>query len=417
MPPDQDFPPADPAGRTPGRRCSRQVAVGGVPVGGAAPVVVQAMTDTDPADDVATAVQCRQLAEAGAELVRITVSTPAAADAAARVRDRLDAMDCPVPLVGDFHYNGHKLLARHPACAQALAKYRINPGNVGRGDKRFAHFARMIEIAIDRGKAVRIGANWGSLDERELAAMMDANAGLAEPRGADEVAVDALVKSCLDSAREAERLGLARERMVLSAKVSRLPLLCRAYRRLAAAGDWALHLGLTEAGMGRHGTVASAASLAILLAEGIGDTIRVSLTPRPGADRSEEVHVAWSILQALELRFRAPAVVACPGCGRTTSSLFRELAADIQGRIEERMRLWRTSHPGAERLKVAVMGCIVNGPGESRHADIGISLPGSGEDPVAVVYEDGRRTAALKGSRIAEDFMAIIDAHVARKFN
>ena len=399
------------------RRTSRQVVVGQVPIGAGAPVVVQAMTDTDPADDVATAIQCRDLAAAGAELVRITVNTPTAADAAARVRDRLDAMGCDVPLVGDFHYNGHKLLARHPACAQALAKYRINPGNVGRGDKRFAQFARMIEIALERGKAVRIGANWGSLDERELAAMMDANAQRAEPAGADEVAVDALVKSCLDSAAAAERLGLPRERMVLSAKVSRLPLLRRAYRRLAAAGDWALHLGLTEAGMGRQGTVASAAALAVLLAAGIGDTIRVSLTPRPGADRSEEVRIAWSILQALELRFRTPAVVACPGCGRTTSTYFRELAADIQERIEERMRIWRSRHPGAERLKVAVMGCVVNGPGESRHADIGISLPGSGEDPVALVYEDGNKIAALKGSRIAEDFMAIIDAHVARKFN
>ena len=399
------------------RRVSRQVGVGGVLVGGGAPVMVQAMTDTDPADDVATAIQCRQLADAGAEVVRITVNTPTAADASARVRDRLDAMGCAVPLVGDFHYNGHKLLAKHPACAQALAKYRINPGNVGRGDKRFAQFSRMIEIAVERGKAVRIGANWGSLDERELAAMMDANARLDEPKGSDEVAVDALVKSCVDSAQAAERLGLPREKMVLSAKVSRLPLLCRAYRRLAAAGDWALHLGLTEAGMGRQGTVASAAAVAVLLAEGIGDTIRVSLTPRPGADRSEEVRIAWSILQALELRFRSPAVVACPGCGRTTSSHFRELAADIQERLEERMRSWRACHPGAERLKVAVMGCIVNGPGESRHADIGISLPGSGEDPVALVYEDGNKTAALKGSRIAEDFMAIIDAYVARKFN
>ncbi|MCY4325801.1 MAG: flavodoxin-dependent (E)-4-hydroxy-3-methylbut-2-enyl-diphosphate synthase [Betaproteobacteria bacterium] len=399
------------------RRSSRQVLIGAVPVGGDAPVVVQAMTDTDPDDDVATAIQCRELAEAGAELVRITIHTPSAADAAARVRDRLDAMDCAVPLVGDFHYNGHKLLSRHAGCAQALAKYRINPGNVGRGDKRFAHFAQMIEIAIERGKAVRIGANWGSLDEQEMAAAMDANARLAQPAGADDVAVDALVKSCLDSAQAAERLGLARERMVLSAKVSRLPLLCRAYRQLAAAGDWALHLGLTEAGMGRQGTVASAAALAILLAEGIGDTIRVSLTPRPGADRREEVRIAWSILQSLELRFRTPAVVACPGCGRTTSSYFRELAADIQDRLDERMRLWRSRHPGAERLKVAVMGCIVNGPGESRHADIGISLPGSGEDPVALVYEDGRRIAALKGSRIADEFMAIIDSHVARKFN
>ena len=408
----KELPPVDPP-----RRSSRQVAIEKVLLGGGAPVVVQAMTDTDPVDDVATAIQCRELADAGAELVRITINTPAAADAAARVRDRLDAMECALPLVGDFHYNGHKLLAQHPSCAQALAKYRINPGNVGRGDKRFAHFARMIEIAIERGKAVRIGANWGSLDEQQLGAMMDANAKLAEPKSADEVAVDALVESCLDSALAAERLGLDREKVVLSAKVSRLPLLCRAYRRLAAAGDWALHLGLTEAGMGRHGTVASAAALAVLLEEGIGDTVRVSLTPSPGADRCEEVRVAWGILQALELRFRSPAVVACPGCGRTTSSLFRELAADIQERIDERMRSWRSKYPGVERLKVAVMGCIVNGPGESRHADIGISLPGSGEDPVAAVYEDGRKTAALKGARIAEDFMSIIDAHVVRKFD
>lgn len=398
------------------RRNAPPVNVGGVTIGGKTPPVVQAMTDTDTADDVATSIQARELAEAGAELVRITVNTPAAADSVPRVRDRLDSMGVNVPLVGDFHYNGHKLLAKHPSCAEALAKYRINPGNVGRGDRRRKHFSEMVGIAIDRKKTVRIGANWGSLDEDVLGQMMDENAKLAKPMDADRVAAQALVKSCADSAALAEKLGLAPENIVLSAKVSRVPLVIEVYRMLAQRCKHALHVGLTEAGMGMRGTVASAAALSILLSEGLCDTIRVSLTPAPGADRREEVRVCWQILQSLGLRHRSPSVTACPGCGRTTSTLFRELAAQVQKRLDERMEKWRTEKPGVERLTVAVMGCVVNGPGESRHANIGISLPGSGENPVAIVYADGDKVAALKGDDIAERFIGIAEDYVEKSF-
>ncbi len=397
-------------------RKSPRVDVGGVALGGGLPPVVQAMTDTDTADDVATAVQCKDLADAGSEIVRVTVNTPKAAAAVPKVRDRLDSMGCGVPLVGDFHYNGHKLLTKEPSCAEALAKYRINPGNVGKGDKRREHFATMVGIAIDRGKAIRIGANWGSLDEELLARRMDENAQLAEPRGADAVAIDALVESCAESAAHAEELGLAADRIVLSAKVSRVGLVIDAYRKLARSCPHALHVGLTEAGMGRQGTVASTAALSVLLLEGIGDTIRVSLTPEPGAGRAEEVAVCWQILQSLGLRHREPAVTACPGCGRTTSSFFRELAAGVQLRLKERMPQWRADYPGVEELTIAVMGCVVNGPGESKHADIGISLPGSGENPVAIVYADGEKAVSLKGEGIADEFQDFVDGYVRRRY-
>ncbi|MBF2735741.1 MAG: flavodoxin-dependent (E)-4-hydroxy-3-methylbut-2-enyl-diphosphate synthase [Betaproteobacteria bacterium AqS2] len=397
-------------------RRSVAVAIGGVAVGGGRPPVVQAMTDTDTVDAVATAIQCKDLADAGAELVRVTVNTPKAAASVPKIRDRLDAMDCAVPLVGDFHYNGHKLLKKEPACAQALAKYRINPGNVGKGDARQENFAVMIEQALEHGKAVRIGANWGSIDEELLARNMDANARLKNPRDADAVMVRTLADSCLRSAAQARRLGLGDDRMVLSAKVSRVNLVIEAYRLLARRSDLALHVGLTEAGMGSRGVVASTAALATLLLEGIGDTIRVSLTPEPGARRTEEVTVAWQILQSLGLRHRTPQVTACPGCGRTTSIFFRELAASVQLRLNGKMKDWRARYPGVEKLNIAVMGCVVNGPGESRHADIGISLPGSGENPVAIVYADGARLTSLKGDGIAKDFEALVDAYVAKRF-
>lgn len=397
-------------------RRSVAVAIGGVAVGGGRPPVVQAMTDTDTVDAVATAIQCKDLADAGAELVRVTVNTPKAAASVPKIRDRLDAMDCAVPLVGDFHYNGHKLLLREPACAQALAKYRINPGNVGKGDARQENFAVMIEQALEHGKAVRIGANWGSIDEELLARNMDANARRQQPRDADAVTVRTLVDSCLRSARQARRIGLGDDRMVLSAKVSRVNLVIEAYRLLARRTDLALHVGLTEAGMGSQGVVASTAALATLLLEGIGDTIRVSLTPEPGARRAEEVAVAWQILQSLGLRHRNPQVTACPGCGRTTSSFFRELAASVQLRLNGKMKEWRARYPGVEKLNIAVMGCVVNGPGESRHADIGISLPGSGENPVAIVYADGARLTSLRGDGIAREFEALVDDYVARRF-
>ena len=398
------------------RRPTPCVDIDGVRLGGGAPPVVQSMTDTATADDVATAIQVLELVEAGAELVRITVDTPAAADAVPRIRDRLDRMNCPVPLIGDFHYNGHKLLGRHRACAQALAKYRINPGNVGRGTKRQQHFAAMIEAALEHGKAVRIGANWGSLDQELLVRMMDANARKAQPLEADLVAVDALVESCVESAAYAEHLGLGAERIVLSAKVSRVQLVIAAYRKLAQRCRHALHLGLTEAGMGTRGTVASTAALAVLLQEGLGDTIRISLTPAPGAKRREEVDIAWALLQSLGLRYRSPAVTACPGCGRTTSSLFRELAGQVQERLDSNMARWRTERPGVERLSVAVMGCVVNGPGESRHADIGISLPGRGENPVAQVFVGGVKVAALKGANIAGEFIDLVEQYVREHY-
>lgn len=392
------------------------VNIGGVRLGNGLPVVVQAMTDTDTTDVEATVAQCRELAAAGAELVRITVNTPKAAACVPRIRDRLAATGCPVPLVGDFHYNGHKLLVKEPACAIALAKYRINPGNVGKGDKRHAHFAIMVNTAIANGKTIRIGANWGSLDEELLTRHMEANASLAQPRSADRVMVDALVDSCLSSADFATAQGLPADRIVLSAKISRVNLVVAAYRQLAARGNHALHVGLTEAGMGRQGIVSSTAALAILLHENIGDTIRVSLTPAPGASRTEEVKVAWQILQVLGLRHRTPVVTACPGCGRTMSTLFRKLAATVQERLDAKMPQWRATHPGAEKLQVAVMGCIVNGPGESRHADIGISLPGSGEDPVAIVYADGAQVASLKEPNIAIGFEKLVDAYVHKRF-
>lgn len=392
------------------------VDIAGVKLGGGLPVVVQAMTDTDTADAAGTAQQCIELAAAGAELVRVTVNTPKAAAAVPRIRDLLDAQDCNVPLIGDFHYNGHKLLAKEPACAAALAKYRINPGNVGKGDKRDKHFALLVDTAIANRKTIRIGANWGSLDEELLAERMDANAKQSKPLSSDTVMVATLVESCITSAHRAVELGLAPEHIVLSAKVSRVELVIDAYRQLAALGGFALHVGLTEAGMGARGVVASTAALAVLLREGIGDTIRVSLTPEPGGARDEEVKVAWQILQTLGLRHRAPAVTACPGCGRTSSTLFRELAADIQQHLEQKMQGWRNEFPEVAKLKVAVMGCVVNGPGESRHADIGISLPGSGEDPVAIVYADGEKIASLKGASIATEFTVLVEDYVHRRY-
>ena len=398
------------------RSASPVVTVGCVRVGGGNPPVVQAMTDTDTADHIATAIQSHELAQAGAELVRITVNTPKAAAAVAKIRDKLDSLGCDVPLVGDFHYNGHKLLSREPSCAQALAKYRINPGNVGKGGARAKHFAIMIETAIANSKAVRIGANWGSLDPELLAQRMDANAKLSQPLSADEVAIKVLIESCVTSVNDAEKLGLGADRIIVSAKVSRVAMVVDAYRRLAREIPHALHVGLTEAGMGLQGVVGSTAALSVLLLDGIGDTIRVSLTPAPGAPRTEEVKVCWQILQALGIRHRMPAVTACPGCGRTSSSFFRELAASVQKRLDGKMRIWRKEYSGAEKLTIAVMGCVVNGPGESQHADIGISLPGSGEDPVAIVYADGAKVAALKGKAIASEFEGIVDAYVAKRF-
>ena len=398
------------------RRASRKVSVGHVAVGGDAPIVVQSMTNTDTADAEATARQVAELARAGSEVVRITVNSPEAAAQVARIREHLEAMDLRVPLVGDFHFNGHKLLSQFPDCAAALDKYRINPGNVGRGAKRDEQFATMIEIACRNEKPVRIGVNWGSLDQELLARMMDENARSASPLDAPGVMRRAHVQSALESAHKAEELGLPGDRIVLSCKVSGVQDLIRVYRDLAARCDYPLHLGLTEAGMGSKGIVASTAAMAVLLQEGIGDTIRVSLTPEPGGDRTREVIVAQEILQTMGLRSFAPMVVACPGCGRTTSTTFQELAGSIQGWLREQMPQWRGAYPGVERLTVAVMGCVVNGPGESRHADIGISLPGSGETPVAPVYVDGERTVTLKGARIAEEFQAIVAEYVHARF-
>jgi (E)-4-hydroxy-3-methylbut-2-enyl-diphosphate synthase len=398
------------------RRASKQVAVGGVRIGGGAPIVVQSMTNTDTADAEATARQVEALARTGSELVRITVNSPEAAAQVARIRERLDARGCSVPLVGDFHYNGHRLLTQFPHCAEALAKYRINPGNVGKGTKRDEQFATLIECAMRYGKPVRIGVNWGSLDQELLARMMDDNARLAHPRDAEEVMREAVIRSALESARQAEQWGLPAEHIVLSCKMSQVQDLIAVYRSLAQRCDYALHLGLTEAGMGSKGIVASTAAMAVLLQEGIGDTIRVSLTPEPGGERTREVQVAQEILQTMGLRAFVPMVSACPGCGRTTSTVFQELAQKIESFLREQMPLWRESHPGAEELRVAVMGCVVNGPGESKHADIGISLPGTGEVPVAPVYVDGRKTVTLKGERIAEEFQAIVEDYVQRKY-
>ncbi len=404
------------------RRQSRQVMVGGTPgvadvsIGGDAPVRVQSMTNTDTADVIATAIQVRDLAHAGSELVRITVNSTEAARAVAPIREQLARMGVDVPLVGDFHYNGHKLLTEFPDCAQALDKYRINPGNVGAGRKRDDNFAQMIEIACRYDKPVRIGVNWGSLDQALLARLMDENSRRAEPWDAREVMREALVQSALDSASRAQALGLPGNAIVLSAKVSAVQDLISVYRSLAARCDYALHLGLTEAGMGSKGIVASSTALAVLLQEGIGDTIRVSLTPDPGGARTREVVVSQEILQTMGLRAFAPQVVACPGCGRTSSTYFQELAGSIQDYLRDQMPIWRQTHPGVENMQVAVMGCVVNGPGESRHADIGISLPGSGEAPVAPVFVDGERTVTLKGDRIAEEFHAIVQNYVSRRY-
>ncbi|MCB1735118.1 MAG: flavodoxin-dependent (E)-4-hydroxy-3-methylbut-2-enyl-diphosphate synthase [Gammaproteobacteria bacterium] len=398
------------------RRHSVPVRVGGIAVGGSAPVVVQSMTNTDTADVEATVTQVKQLADAGSELVRLTVNTTEAAAAVPVIRERLDAMGCPVPLIGDFHFNGHKLLSAHPACAAALAKYRINPGNVGRGKKRDEQFATLIEIALKYDKPVRIGVNWGSLDPSVLARLMDENGKRAEPREPTAVMHDAVVTSAIESAQAAEALGMPRERIILSCKMSGVQDLISVYRDLAQRGDYALHLGLTEAGMGSKGIVASTAALSILLQEGIGDTIRVSLTPEPGGPRTQEVVVAQEILQTMGLRAFTPLVTACPGCGRTTSTVFQELAQKIQGYIRTNMPIWRGHYPGVENMNIAVMGCVVNGPGESKHANIGISLPGTGEQPSAPVYVDGEKTVTLKGDRIAEEFQTIVEDYIERNY-
>jgi (E)-4-hydroxy-3-methylbut-2-enyl-diphosphate synthase len=398
------------------RRHSLQVKIGQVAVGGPAPIAVQSMTNTDTADIEGTVSQVRALARAGSELVRITVNSSEAAAAVPHIRDRLHASGAVVPLIGDFHFNGHKLLREHPACASALDKYRINPGNVGRGSRRDSQFAEMIEVACREGKPVRIGVNWGSLDQDLLARLMDENNALSAPASAQTVMREAIVRSALDSAAMAVDLGLPRERIVLSAKVSGVQDLIAVYRNLAARCDWPLHLGLTEAGMGSKGIVASTAGIGVLLAQGIGDTIRVSLTPEPGGDRTQEVIVAQEILQTMGLRAFLPMVVACPGCGRTTSTYFQELAQRIQSHIRHRMPHWRSERDGVEEMTVAVMGCVVNGPGESRHANIGISLPGTGERPVAPVYEDGEKTVTLKGERIAEEFQDLLERYVDRTY-
>jgi (E)-4-hydroxy-3-methylbut-2-enyl-diphosphate synthase len=398
------------------RRASRSVEVGSVTIGGKAPVVVQSMTNTDTADIAATVAQVSALARAGSELVRLTVNNDESAAAVARIREQLDARGITVPLVGDFHFNGHKLLKAHPECAEALAKLRINPGNVGRGSKRDPQFAEMIETACRYSRPVRIGVNWGSLDQDLLTRMMDENSKLPVPLAAIDVMREAIVVSALDSARRAEELGLGGDMIVISAKVSGVQDLISVYRNLAARCDYPLHLGLTEAGMGSKGIVASTAAIGVLLQEGIGDTIRVSLTPEPDGDRTQEVIVAQEILQTMGLRSFTPMVIACPGCGRTTSTYFQELAQKIQGHIRHRMPEWRKRHDGVEEMTVAVMGCVVNGPGESKHANIGISLPGTGEHPVAPVYEDGRKTVTLKGERIAEEFQGLVESYIERTY-
>ena len=399
------------------RRLSIPVRIGSVTVGGKAPIVVQSMTNTDTADIEGSAEQIRSLARAGSELVRVTVNTDEAAAAVPHIRDRLARLGVVVPIVGDFHFNGHKLLKAHPACAEALAKYRINPGNVGRGSKRDPQFAEMIEVACANGKPVRIGVNWGSLDQELLTRLMDENSKLASPLDAREVTREALVVSALDSAARAEELGLSHDRIVISCKVSGVQDLIAVYRNLASRCDFALHLGLTEAGMGSKGIVASTAGMSVLLQEGIGDTIRVSLTPEPNGDRTQEVIVAQEILQTMGLRSFTPMVVACPGCGRTTSTYFQELAQSIQSHLRHQMPEWKKSFVGVEEMTVAVMGCVVNGPGESKHANIGISLPGTGERPVAPVYIDGQKGPTLKGERIAAEFQALVEDYVARTYS
>jgi (E)-4-hydroxy-3-methylbut-2-enyl-diphosphate synthase len=402
------------------RRVSRQVDVvwgaRTVRIGGDAPVVVQSMTNTDTADPIATAIQVKALAQAGSEIVRVTVNTPDAAREVIALREQLDKMGVDVPLVGDFHYNGHKLLTQFPDCAQALSKYRINPGNVGSSSKRDGNFAQMIEVAARYSKPVRIGVNWGSLDQGLLARLMDDNASRTKPWDAMQVMREALVTSAIDSAQQAEAVGLSGNAIILSAKVSNVQDVVAVYRELARRCDYPLHVGLTEAGMGSKGIVASTAALAVLLQEGIGDTIRVSLTPEPGGDRTREVIVAQEILQTMGLRAFTPMVIACPGCGRTSSTFFQELAERIQTYLRTQMPVWRAAYPGVESMQVAVMGCVVNGPGESRHADIGISLPGADEAPVAPVFVDGERTVTLKGDHIAEEFQAIVDHYVHRRY-
>ncbi len=400
----------------PERRRSVAVRVGPVVIGGGAPIVVQSMTNTDTADVESTFRQVKELARAGSEIVRVTVNTDEAAAAVPRIVERLAAAGVEVPIVGDFHFNGHKLLKAHPACAEALSKYRINPGNVGRGSKRDPQFAEMIEIACRHAKPVRIGVNWGSLDQDLLTRMMDENSRAAEPRDALEVLREATVVSSLDSAARAEALGLPHDAIVISTKVSGVQDLIAIYRALARRCDYPLHLGLTEAGMGTKGIVASTAALAVLLQEGIGDTIRISLTPEPGGDRTREVVVAPELRQSMGFRAFMPMVIACPGCGRTTSTYFQELAQGIQGYIRQRMPAWKQSHEGVEDMTVAVMGCVVNGPGESKHANIGISLPGTGERPVAPVYEDGEKTVTLKGERIADEFQQLVERYVERSY-
>ena len=402
------------------RRLRRQVRIHHgtreVFVGGNAPVVVQSMTNTDTADAIGTAIQVKELARAGSELVRITVDTPEAAAAVPAIREQLDRMDVDVPLIGDFHYNGHQLLTAFPACAEALSKYRINPGNVGQGAKRDTQFAQMIEVACRYGKPVRIGVNWGSLDQALLARIMDENAQRSEPFSSQSVMYEALVTSALENAQRAEELGLPGDRITLSCKVSGVQDLIAVYRELAKRCDYPLHLGLTEAGMGSKGIVASTAALSVLLQEGIGDTIRISLTPEPGGDRTREVIVAQEILQTMGLRKFTPMVIACPGCGRTTSTVFQELADRIQTYLREQMPLWKTDYPGVEEMNVAVMGCIVNGPGESKHAHIGISLPGTGESPAAPVFVDGQKSVTLRGEHIAEEFQAIVLDYVKTRY-
>lgn len=402
------------------RRSTRTVCVSWadnqVQIGGASPVVVQSMTNTDTEQAIATAIQVKELAQAGSELVRITVNTPAAAKEVPLIREQLDRMNINVPLVGDFHYNGHKLLTDYPECAQALSKYRINPGNMGGGKRRDDNFAQMIEVACKYNKPVRIGVNWGSLDHELMAKMMDQNAQRSQPWEAQAVVREALVVSAISNAQRAEQLGLSGKAIVLSCKVSHVQDLITVYQDLSARCDYPLHLGLTEAGMGSKGIVASTAALSVLLQQGIGDTIRISLTPEPGGDRRKEVVVAQEILQTMGLRAFTPMVVACPGCGRTSSTVFQELANDIQGYLREQMPVWRDQYPGVETMNVAVMGCVVNGPGESRHADVGISLPGTGETPAAPVYVDGERVITLKGDTIAQEFQQIVLDYVQKRY-
>ncbi len=398
------------------RRKTITVPVGQFPIGSDHPIVVQSMTNTDTADKEATVEQTRQLFEAGSELVRVTVNTEQAAQAIPEIVDRLEGEGVQVPIIGDFHYNGHILLTRYPECARKLSKYRINPGNVGMGRHHDENFKQMIQVALENDKPVRIGVNWGSLDQKLLARLMDANAQLPEPKESDEVLIDAIIQSALESAALAEEYGLAQDRIILSAKVSAVPDLIQVYRLLASRCEYPLHLGLTEAGMGTRGVVVSVSALSILLQEGIGDTIRVSLTPQPGEERTKEVVISQQILQSLKIRSFSPQVSACPGCGRTTSTFFQELTEEIQRHVKEKMALWKDVHPGVEDLKVAVMGCVVNGPGESKHADIGISLPGTGESPKAPVYVDGRHLTTLKGANIAQEFIEILGKYVKERY-